>query len=141
MKILWITLANLVVMGFQPAMAYEDTLPGQMTPGKNQATQRGQENNPLRPGASQNVPPKPWEVRPWEQAQKDVRPDASKQKDGQNVEDVRRAGRKAKKERLERQQEKANTLGYKERIAQRQTKWQRHQLESERYYPPVSPQR
>lgn len=132
MKIFWITVANLAVMGFQPAMAYEDTLTGQAGPG-NQATQRGQGNSQLRSRAPQNIQPKPWETRPWERAQEDVRPGVSRQKDGRNAEDTRRVGRKARKEHLERQKEKTQTLSYQDRVKQRQTKWQRHQLESERY--------
>ena len=133
MKIFWITLASLAMMGFQPVMAYEDALPGQLSTGKNQADRQGQESVQRQRGTANNVPPKPWETRPWEQAQKDVRPDGLRQNDGQKMEEMRRVGRKARKERLERQKEKAQTLSYQERVKQRQTKWQRRQLESERY--------
>ena len=133
MKIFWITLASLAMMGFQPVMAYEDALPGQLSTGKNQADRQGQESGQRQRGTANNVPPKPWETRPWEQAQKDVRPDGLRQNDGQKMEEMRRVGRKARKERLERQKEKAQTLSYQERVKQRQTKWQRRQLESERY--------
>jgi hypothetical protein len=139
MKILWIMLSNLVLMGFQPVMAYEDTLPGQLDAGKNQATRQGQENS--QPGRANNVPPKPWETRPWEKAQKDVRPGGLRQNDGQKAEELRRVGRKARKERLERQKEKTETLSYQERVKQRQTKWQRHQLGSERYFGQGVPQK
>jgi hypothetical protein len=141
MKIFWITLASLAMMGFQPVMAYEDTLPGQLDAGKNQATRQGQENGQLQRGTANNVPPKPWETRPWEQAQKDVRPGGLRQNDAQKAEEVRRVGRKARKERLERQKEKAQTLSYQERVKQRQTKWQRHQLGSERYVSGAVPQK
>src|SRR5690242_3840395 len=139
MKIFWIMLANLVLMGFQPVLAYEDALPGQLDAGKNQATRQGQEN--VQPGRANNVPPKPWETRPWEQAQKDVRPDGLRQNDGQKAEEMRRVGRKARKERLEREKEKAHTLSYQERVKQRQAKWQRHQLGSERYFAHSVPQK
>ena len=151
MKIFWITLANVAVLGFQPVMAYEDVLPGQTGPARNQATQRGQENSasrlrgqensPSTPRAPQNVQSKPWEARPWEQAQEDVRPGAVRQKDGPKLEEMRRAGRKAKKERVERQKEKAHALSYEDRVKQRQTRWQRHQLESERYVTGASSRR
>ncbi|SEL11250.1 hypothetical protein [Nitrosovibrio tenuis] len=155
MKIFWITAGSLAALGFQPAMAYQDALTGQIGPGpaNNQATQRGQENkasrlrgyesrenSQSRSRAQQNVPPKPWEARPWEQAQ-DVRPDESRQRDMRKLEETRRAGRKARKERVERQKEKAQTLSYQDRVKQRQTKWQKHQLESERYVAGTLPRR
>jgi hypothetical protein len=139
MKILWIMLANLVLMGFQPVMAYEDTLPGQLDAGKNSVTRQGQENS--EPGRANNVRQKPWETRPWEQAQKDVRPGSLRQNDRQKTEEIRRVGRKARKERLEREKEKAQTSSYQERVKQRQTKWQRHQLGSERYLAGGVPQK
>lgn len=139
MKILWMMLANLVLAGFQPVMAYEDTLTGQLDAGKNQATGQGQENG--QSGRANNVPPKPWETRPWAQAQKDVRPGGLRQNDGQKAEEMRRVGRKARKERLERQKEKDQTLSYQERVKQRQTKRQRHQLGSERYFAQGVPQK
>ncbi len=146
MKIFCITVASLATLGSQPVLAYEDALTGQTGPAGNQATQQGQQGSAsrvkgresgdvgqLRPGARQNIPPKPWEARPWDQAQGDVRKDELRQKDVRKLEEIRRAGRKAKKERLERQKEKTQALSYKDRVKQRQAKWQRHQLGSERY--------
>jgi hypothetical protein len=70
-----------------------------------------------------------------------VRPGGLRQNDGQKAEETRRVGRKARKERLERQKEKTQTLSYQERVKQRQTKWQRHQLGSERYFVQGVPQK
>ncbi len=146
MKIFYITLASLATLGSQPVLAYEDALTGQTGPGGNQAIQqrqqgsasrvKGRENggvSQLRPGARQNIPPKPWEARPWDQAQADARKDELRQKDVRKLEEIRRTGRKARKERLERQKEKTQALSYKDRGKQRQAKWQRHQSGSERY--------
>lgn len=137
MKIFCITVASLAALGSQPVLAYEDASTGQIGPARNSASRlKGQESGEAsqsRPGARQNIPPKPWEARPWDQAQEDVRKDESKQKDVRKLEEIRRAGRKARKERLERQKEKTQALSYKDRVKQRQAKWQRHQLQSERY--------
>lgn len=146
MKIFCITVASLAALGSQPVLAYEDASTGQMGPTRNQATQRGRENSASRlrgqesretsqprPGARQNIPPKPWEARPWDQAQADARKDELRQNDVRKLEEIRRSGRKARKERLERQKEKTQALSYKDRGKQRQAKWQRHQLQSERY--------
>ncbi|HEX8873747.1 MAG TPA: hypothetical protein VF780_03890 [Nitrosospira sp.] len=145
MKIFYITVASLATLGSQPVLAYEDALTGQGSTG-NQSVQQGQRGSTSRlkgregrqasqplPGAPQNAQPKPWEARPWDQAQADVRKDELRQNDVRKLEEIRRAGRKARKERVERQKEKARALSYQDRVKQRQTRWQRHQLQSERY--------
>jgi len=148
MKILCITMASLAMLSSQLLLAYDARVTGQKDPGKNQTTQRGEEvsqsgsrgqTNPLSP--AQNIQPKPWEIRPWEQAQEDLRRDELGKNDMRKMEERRRAGRKARKERLERLKEKGQATSYEDRTKQRQTRWQRHQLQSDRYVAGTLPQK
>ncbi|MBA4142891.1 MAG: hypothetical protein H0X43_07770 [Nitrosospira sp.] len=53
------------------------------------------------------------------------------------MDERRRVGRKARKEQLEKKTENIpGAEGTQDRVRQRQDKWRRHQMESERYYPP-----
>lgn len=144
MKTFWLTVVSLAALGIQPVLAYEAGLPGQKDPGKNRTTQRGGEINPSRlpnpsnplsrtQGTSTQL--KPWEARPWEQAQEGLHRDELKRGEAQKMEEKRRVGRKAKKERLARLKEDSHAASYEDRTKQRQTRWQRHQLQSERYAP------
>lgn len=132
-----------VMLTPQHVIAYEDSPLGQQEPTTHQTKQqRGQKN----------IPPKPWESRPWASASEELRPKESRPVDSaleelrpkelrpgerQATEERRRVGRKARKERLERKKEDTEELvgGYQDRVKQRQGKWRRHQMESERYYP------
>lgn len=144
MKILstWcVALIGFVMLAPQPVMAYEGSPFGQQEPATHQAKQRGEKN----------IPPKPWEARPWASASEELRPKGSRPVDSaleelrpkelrpgerQATEERRRVGRKARKERLERKKEDTEEVGgYQDRVKQRQGKWRRHQMESERYYP------
>jgi|SRR5687768_4053995 len=138
MKILCTGCAALIAFAMlapQSVMAYEESLLGQPQlqpqPGKSPAKQRGQEN----------IPPKPWESRPWDSASEEVRPKELRPGERKAMEDSRRrVGRKARKERLEKERgkEKETTeevSSVPERTRQHQSKWRRHQMESERYYP------
>jgi hypothetical protein len=117
----------------QSVMAYGESLLGQPQPqpGKPQATQQGQKN----------IPPKPWESRPWDSASEEVRPKELRPGERKATDDRRRVGRKARKERLEKEREKEKetteeaSSSVPDRTKQRQSKWRRHQMESERYYP------
>jgi hypothetical protein len=132
--------AGVTALGFHPVLAYQPALPGQAGAGKSPASQRtgqaGQPgspelNNPLsRP---QNTQPKPWEARPWEQAQEELRGEELKRSDPRKMEERRRVGRKARKERAARLKEKGQPVSYEDRVKQRQTRWQRHQLQSDQY--------
>jgi hypothetical protein len=74
---------------------------------------------------------KPWETKPWEAAQEELRPGVKK-----SLEERRRVGRKARKERLENRNENLQPVGdIEEPVRERQNKWRRHQMESQRYYP------
>lgn len=129
MKILCIGCATLIVfvmLAPQAALAYEAGLLGQPEPEKTQATERGQKNTPK----------KPWESRPWEAASEEVRPKELRPGERKSVDERRRVGRKARKERLEKERETTEEVSSGlERTKQRQGKWRRHQMESERYYP------
>ncbi|WP_074860163.1 hypothetical protein [Nitrosospira briensis] len=118
----------------QSVMAYEENLLRpphlQPQPGKSPANQGGQEN----------IPPKPWESRPWDSASEEVRPKELRPGEQKAMDDRRRAGRKARKERLEKERgkEKETTeevSSVPDRTRQHHSKWRRHQMESERYYP------
>ena len=136
MKIFWTAFAALAVLGFQPAaMAYQDAFSKQREPGTNAARQQAQKNS--QPGMGlegkqQGQEPKPWEVKPWEQQNAT---DAIKQQKA--TDERRRVGRKARKEQLEQENQKAQESGYPSRRGtHQQSKWQRYQqMESERYDP------
>lgn len=134
MKILWTAFAALATLGWQPAaMAYQDAFSIQREPGTNPARQQAQKNS--QPGLGlegrpQAQEPKPWEVKPWEQQNA-----TDKIKQQKATEERRRVGRKARKERLEQKNEKAQESGDQGRMRHQQNKWQRHQMESERYTP------
>ena len=144
MKIFWLTVASLAALGIQPVLAYEARLPGQKDPGKNRAAQRGGEinqsrltdpKNPLSRAQSTSTQPKPWEAKPWEQAQEDLRRDDLNAVKRKKWKSKRRVVEKARKERLARLKEDSHATSYGDRTKQRQTRWQRHQLQSDRYAP------
>jgi hypothetical protein len=132
--------AVLVVMAMSASQAAADerSLGGYAEPGVSQT----------KPGAQDNTLPKPWEAKPWdtkpwEAAQEELRPGGRKA-----MEERRRAGRKARKERLEKRNESVQPVagstggsaggsarGGEEQVRERQSKWRRHQMESQRYYP------
>src|SRR5687768_7273858 len=116
-----------VMLTPQHVIAYEDSPLGQQESATHQTKQqRGQKN----------IPPKPWEARPWASASEELRPKELRPGERQAMEERRRVGRKARKERLEKKKENTEELGgYQDRVKQRQGKWRRHQMESERYYP------
>ncbi|SOD42170.1 hypothetical protein [Nitrosovibrio sp. Nv4] len=136
-----------VMLTPQHVIAYEDSPLGQQEPAAHQAKQRGQKNVPpkpweSRPWASASEELKPKESRPWESASEELRPKELRPGERQATEERRRVGRKARKERLERKKENTENTknteelgGYQDRLKQRQGKWRRHQMESERYYP------
>ncbi|WP_025041574.1 hypothetical protein [Nitrosospira briensis] len=125
----------------QPATAFEDSRSGQQEPDKNQVKQRGQQNGDPKPWEARPWDPKPsvskpWESRPWDSASEEVRPKDSRSDEARKAtEERRRVGRKARKERAEKKEDTAEVSSYQDRVKQRQNKWQRHQMESERYYP------
>jgi type IV secretory pathway VirB10-like protein len=125
----------------QSATAFEDTRLGQQEPDKNQVKQRGQQNPELKPWEARPWDPKPsaskpWESRPWDSASEEVRPkDLRSGEERKAADERRRVGRKARKERSEKKENMAEVSSYQDRVKQRQNKWQRHQMESERYYP------
>jgi hypothetical protein len=147
MKTFWTALALLAVLGLRPALAYEDLFPRQPGPEKNQSKQRGQqqgkENSRTRQRGQQqgqaNSQTRPWEVRPWEQQgqqNNQTRPWETRPWDPQQkaTEDRRRVGRKARKERLEKKNEQIQEVdSQQDRGTQRRSRWQRHEMESERY--------
>src|SRR6185437_6371603 len=134
MKIFWIILVLLAVPGFRPALAYEDLFPRQPGPDKNQNQSKkpglqGKEDSRTKQRGQQrgqtNSKTKPWEVRPWDPQQK-------------ATEDRRRVGRKARKEQSEKknkQLQEADSQDSQTRTRQRQSRWQRHQMDSQRYSP------
>lgn len=134
MKIFWTAFAALAALGWQPAaMAYEDTFSRQREPRTNPAREQAQKNS--QPGLGlegrqQGQEPKPWEVKPWEQ--QNATDELKQQK---ATEERRRVGRKARKERLEQENKKAQEFESQGRARHQQSKWQRHQMESERYNP------
>lgn len=136
MKTFWTAFIALAVLGFQSAaMAYQDAFSKQREPGTNAARQQAQKNS--QPGLGlegkqQGQEPKPWEVRPWEQQNAT---DPIKQQKA--TDERRRVGRKARKEQqLEQENKRTQESGYSSRRGtHQQTKWQRHQMESERYDP------
>ena len=151
MKIFWIILVLLAVPGFRPALAYEDLFPRQPGPDKNQNQSKkpglqGKEDSRTKQRGQQrgqaNSQTRPWEVRPWEQGKEDsktklweVRPWDPQQK---ATEDRRRVGRKARKEQSEKknkQLQEADSQDSQTRTRQRQSRWQRHQMDSQRYSP------
>ena len=116
MKTFWIALVFLAVPGFRPALAYEDLFPRQPGPDKNQSKQPGLQGK-------EDSQTKPCEVRPWDPQQK-------------ATEDRRRVGRKARKEQSEkknRQIQEVDSQDSQTRTRQRQSRWQRHQMDSQRY--------
>lgn len=133
MKIFWIAFATFAMLGFQPAAtAYQDTFSKQREPGTNPARQQALKNSQPGLGLESKQPgqePKPWEARPWEQQNA-----TDEMKQQKATEERRRVGRKARKERLE-QNENAQESDYQDGATQRRNKWQRYQMESERYNP------
>lgn len=133
MKIFWIVFAAVTMLGFQPvATAYQDAFSKQREPGTNPARQQAQKNS--QPGLGlegkqQGQEPKPWEVKPWEQNATD------EMKQQKATEERRRVGRKARKERLEQKNENVQESGYQNGATQQRNKWQRYQMENERYNP------
>lgn len=104
----------------QPAVAFDDNPWGKPVPEKPQAKQRGKDNRETKPwevrpweSKQSEVRPsqaKPWESNPWESASEELRPKQARP--GEEVkatENRRRAGRKARKERNERSQENAKS--------------------------------
>jgi hypothetical protein len=125
----WAVLA-VVGMSLSQAAANEGSLGGYPETGASQAKPQAQDNTPSKPREA-----KPWETKPWESAQEELRPGGRKA-----MEERRRAGRKARKERLENRNENIQPVGgsaggVEEPLRDRQTKWRRHQMESQRYYP------
>jgi hypothetical protein len=125
----WAVLAVLAISAAHAA-GDETALGGYLGPGASQAKARSQDNTQAKPSDA-----KPWETKPWEAAQEELRPGASKA-----TEERRRVGRKARKERLEKRNESVQPIGgsvggVEEQIRERQSKWRRHQTESQRYYP------
>jgi hypothetical protein len=112
------------------AAGNEGSLGGYLEPGAGQAKPQAQNNTPPKPWEA-----KPWETKPWEAAQEELRPGGRKA-----IEERRRAGRKARKERLENRNENIQPVGgsvgdVEEPVRERPSKWRRHQMESQRYYP------
>jgi hypothetical protein len=134
MKIFWTAFAALAMLGFQPAaMAYQDAFSKQREPGTNPARQQAQKNSQPAwglEGKQQGQEPKPWEVKPWEQQNA-----TDEMKQQKATEERRRVGRKARKERLEQKNENVQDSGYPDGATQHRNKWQRYQMESERYNP------
>ncbi|PTR17280.1 hypothetical protein C8R31_101440 [Nitrosospira sp. Nsp2] len=125
----WAVLA-VVTMSVSQAAADEGSLGGYPEAGASQAKPQAQDNTPSKPWEA-----KPWETKPWEAAQEELRPGGRKA-----MEERRRAGRKARKERLENRNENIQPVGgsaggVEEPLRDRQSKWRRHQMESQRYYP------
>ena len=144
MKILCVQCTALIAFMMlvpQSATAFEDTRLGQQEPDKNQVKQRGQQNPELKPWEARPWDPKPsaskpWESRPWDSASEEVRPKDLRSGEERKADDKRRrVGRKARKERSEKKENMTEVSSYQDRVKQRQNKWQRHQMESERYYP------
>ena len=143
MKILCVQFTALIafmMLVSQPATAFEDSRLGQQEPDKNQVKQRGQQNREpkpweARPWDPKPTAPKPWESRPWDSAAEEVRPKDLRSDEARKADERRRVGRKARKERSEKKENTAEAGSYQDRVKQRQNKWQRHQMESERYYP------
>ncbi|MEO8991982.1 MAG: hypothetical protein ABI284_08420 [Nitrosospira sp.] len=144
MKILCIQCTALIAFMMlvpQSATAFEDSRSGQQEPDKNQVKQRGQQNGDPKPWEARPWDPKPsaskpWESRPWDSASEEVRPKDSRSGEERKATDERRrVGRKARKERSEKKENTTEVSSYQDRVKQRQDKWQRHQMESERYYP------
>jgi hypothetical protein len=151
----WSTaLIGFAMFTVQPAVAFDDNPWGKPVREKPQAKQRGKEN----------LETKPWEVRPWESKQSEVRPPQAKPwesspwasaseelrpkeaRPGEEVkatENKRRVGRKARKERNEKSQENAKSpenterlSSHQDRAKQRQERWRRLQMQSELYNSP-----
>ncbi len=149
MKTFWIAFATMAALSLQPALAYEDMFARKPAPEKEQLKQgeqqQGKENSRTRQRGkqqgqanSQNSETRPWEVRPWEQGKEDsqTKPWEARPWDPQQkaTEERRRVGRKARKERAERRNAPVQEVDSQERVRQRQSKWQRHELSSQRYY-------
>ena len=128
----WALLAVMAVSASHAAShaaADERGLGGYPEPGASQAKPQAQGNPQAKPWEA-----KPWDAKPWEAAQEELRPGARK-----STEERRRVGRKARKERLEKKNEiqpvGGSAGGAEEQVRDRQSKWRRHQMESQRYYP------
>jgi hypothetical protein len=120
---------TIMAMSASQATANEGSLGGYPEPGASQAKPRAQDSTPPKPWEA-----KPWDTKPWEAAQEELRPGGRKA-----MEERRRAGRKARKERLASKNESTRPVedsagGVQEQVRERQSKWRRHQMESQRYY-------
>ena len=143
MKVLctqYLALIAFLVLVPQPAIALDDGRVGQQEPCKSQAKQRGQQDREAKPWEARPwdpkpSAPKPWESRPWDSASEEVRPKDLRSNEAPKADERRRVGRKARKEQSEKKENTAEAGSYQDRVKQRQNKWQRHQMESERYYP------
>ncbi len=125
----WAALAVLAMSAVPGGGDEEGGLGGYLGPGTSQAKPGGRKVSQPKPWEA-----KPWETKPWEAAQEELRPGVRKP-----MEERRRVGRKARKERLEKRKWKMQTVqpvgNLGEQMRERQNKWRRHQMESERYYP------
>ena len=153
MKTFITAFAIMAALGLQPALAYEDIFVRKPAPEKEQlkqgAQQQGKENSRTRQRGrqqgqansknSQNSQTRPWEVRPWEQGKEEsqTKPWEARPWDPQQkaTEERRRVGRKARKEQAERRNAQVQGVDSQERVRQRPSKWQRHQMDSQRYNP------
>jgi hypothetical protein len=125
----WAVLAILALSASQ-AGANDGSLGAYAAPGASQVKPRAQDNALPKPWEA-----KPWDTKPWEAAQEELRPGAEK-----SMEERRRVGRKARKERLEKRNKSVQPVagsagGGEEPVRERQSKWRRHEMESQRYYP------
>jgi hypothetical protein len=131
----WAVLAIMAMSGMAmsgpQAAANQGGLGGYPEPGATQAAKpRAQDSTPSKPWEA-----KPWDTKPWEAAQEELRPGAEK-----SMEERRRVGRKARKERLEKRNKSVQPVagsagGGEEPVRERPSKWRRHEMESQRYYP------
>jgi hypothetical protein len=126
----WAVLAILAMSASQAGGANDGSWGGYPAPGASQAKPRAQDNAPPKPWEA-----KPWDTKPWEAAQEELRPGAEK-----SMEERRRVGRKARKERLEKRNKSVQPVagsagGGEEPVRERPSKWRRHEMESQRYYP------
>lgn len=150
MKTFCTAFAIMAALGLQPALAYEDIFARKPAPEKEQlkqgAQQQGKDSSRTRQRGrqqgqanSQNSQTRPWEVRPWEQGKEEsqTKPWEARPWDPQQkaTEERRRVGRKARKEQAERRNAQAQEIDSQERVRQRPSKWQRHQMDSQRYNP------
>lgn len=147
MKTFCTAFAIMAALGLQPALAYGDIFARKPALEKEQLKQGGQQqgkdNSRARQRGKQqgqaNSQTRPWEVRPWDQGKEDsqTKPWEARPWDPQQkaTEERRRVGRKARKEQAERRNAQVQDIDSQERVRQRPSKWQRHQMDSQRYNP------